>query len=151
MLEVERAADLAQYVGQKLGTSDWVAIDQVMIDAFANATGDHQWIHVDVERAKRELPDGRTIAHGFLTLSLLPRLAAGISRVRRCSRGVNYGVNKLRFTAPVPSGARVRLHQVLKHLRPIPGGVRLTYEATVEIEGGVRPALVAETLSLVYD
>ena len=151
MLEVERAADLAPYVGQILGTSEWVTIDQAMIDAFADATGDHQWIHVDVERAKRDLPGGRTIAHGYLTLSLLPRLAAGISRIRRCSRGVNYGANKVRFTAPVPSGARVRLHQVLRHIGHIPGGVRLTYEATVEIEGGGRPALIAETLSLIYD
>ena len=152
MLEVEHAADLGQYVGQKLGISDWVTIDQAMINAFAEATGDHQWIHVDVERALRELPGGRTIAHGYLTLSLLPRLAAGISRVRHSTRGINYGANKVRFTAPVPSGSRVRLHQVLKHLRPIPGnGVRLTYEATVEIEGAARPALVAETLSLVYD
>ena len=151
MLEVERAADLAPYVGQKLGTSDWITVDQPMIDAFAAATGDHQWIHEDVERAKRELPGGRTIAHGYLTLSLLPRLAAGISRIRNSSRGVNYGANKLRFTAPVPSGSRVRLHQVLKHLRHIPGGVHLTYAATIEVEGGTRAALAAETLSLVYD
>ena len=151
MLEVERAADLAQYVGQKLGISEWVSVDQAMIDAFADATGDHQWIHVDVERARRELPGGRTIAHGYLTLSLLPRLAAGISRIRHYGRGINYGANKVRFTAPVPSGSRVRLHQVLKHIGQIPGGVRLTYEATVEIEGGTRAALVAETLSLIYD
>ena len=151
MLEVERAADLAEYVGQHLGTSDWVTIDQAMSDAFADATGDHQWIHMDVERAKREMPGGRTVAHGYLTLSLLPRLAAGITRIRQRARGINYGANKLRFTAPVPSGARVRLHQVLKQVEPLRGGVRLTIEATVEIEGGSRPALVAETISLVYD
>lgn len=151
MLEFERPADLARHVGQKLGVSEWVTIDQAMIDAFAAATGDHQWIHVDVVRASRELPGGCTIAHGYLTLSLLPRLAATISRIRHYSRGVNYGANKLRFTAPVPAGARVRLHQVLKQAHPIPGGMRLTYEATMEIEGGSRPALVAETLSLAYD
>ncbi len=151
MLEVERAADLASYVGQPLGTSDWVTIDQAMIDAFAEVTGDHQWIHVDVARAKREMPGGNTVAHGYLTLSLLPRLAADITRIRQRSRGINYGANKLRFIAPVPSGARVRLHHVLKQVEPIKGGARLTIEATMEIEGGARPALVAETISLVYD
>jgi acyl dehydratase len=151
MLEVERAADLAQYLGQHLGTGDWVAVDQAMIDAFAETTGDRQWIHVDVERAKREMPGGHTVAHGYLTLSLLPRLAAGIVRFRRRSRAINYGANRVRFTAPVPAGARVRLHQVLKQVEPVAGGVRLTIEATVEVEGGARPALVAETISLVYD
>ena len=151
MLEVERAADLAHHVGSKLATGEWLTVDQKMIDTFAEATGDHQWIHVDVERARSELPGGRTIAHGYLTLSLLPRLASGIVTIRHRSRGINYGSNKVRFTAPVPSGSRVRLHQVLKSVEPIEGGVRLTWESTVEVEGGQRPALVAETLSLVYD
>jgi acyl dehydratase len=151
MLEVDRVADLAPYVGQALGTSGWVTINQKMIDTFADATGDHQWIHVDVQRAKREMPEGRTIAHGYLTLSLLPRLAADVSRIRQRSRVINYGANRVRFTAPVPSGSRVRLRQVLKQFEPVEGGVRLTYESTIEIEGGPRPALVAETLSLVYD
>jgi acyl dehydratase len=150
VLEVERAADLAGYVGTMLGISDWVTIDQAMIDAFAAATGDHQWIHVDVERARRALPGGTTVAHGYLTLSLLPRLAAMIVRVRERTRAVNYGADRLRFTAPVPAGARVRLHQVLKAVEPIGGGVRLRMESTVEIEGQARPALVAETLSVVY-
>ena len=152
MLEVETIEELKGHVGQKLGTSDWLVVDQKMIDQFAEATGDHQWIHVDVERAKREMPGGRTIAHGYLTLSLLPRLNQGIWRVKRRSRGVNYGSNKVRFTAPVPAGARVRGHLTLKGIEPLGNGVsRLTMEASVEVEGNERPALVAETLSLVYE
>ncbi|HVZ06925.1 MaoC family dehydratase [Rhodopila sp.] len=151
MLEVERPADMKAYVGKSLGTSEWVTIDQPMINAFADATGDHQWIHVDVERAKQEMPGGKTIAHGFLTLSLLPRLGDAIYRIRRMSRGINYGANKVRFTAPVPVGSRVRLSQVLKAADDVSGGVRLTFESTVELEGSSRPALVAETLALIFD
>jgi acyl dehydratase len=122
-----------------------------MIDKFADATGDHQWIHVDVERAKREMPDGKTIAHGFLTLSLLAGLAHQIYAIRKRSRGINYGSNRVRFTAPVQVGSRVRLLQTLKNVEDIEGGVRMTFESTMEIEGGTRPALVAETLNLAYD
>ncbi len=150
MLEIETPQDIAAHIGEKLGTSAWLTIDQPMINAFAAATGDHQWIHVDPERAAREMPGGCTIAHGFLTLSLLPRLGAGIWRVKHRSRGINYGANKVRFTAPVPVGSRIRLHQRLKAVEPIAGGVRVTIEATIEIEGQPRPALVAETLSLIY-
>jgi acyl dehydratase len=139
------------HVGQKLGTSDWLVVTQDMIDQFATATGDHQWIHVDRDRAARDLPGGRTIAHGFLTLSLLPVMAQGISRIRQRSRALNYGVNRVRFTAPVPSGARIRLHQVLKASEPVAGGRRLTFEATVELEGEARPALVAETIVMSFD
>jgi acyl dehydratase len=151
MLEVERPADMQAYVGKPVGVSGWVLVDQAMIDAFAQATGDHQWIHVDVERAKKEMPGGKTIAHGYLTLSLLPRLSAEVYRIRNTSRGINYGSNKVRFTAPVPAGSRVRLHQALKTLEPIQGGVRLTFETTVELEGGDKPALVAEALVLAFD
>lgn len=151
MLTVERPADMKAHVGQTIGTSDWMQVDQPMIDAFADATGDHQWIHVDVERARREMPDGKTIAHGYLTLSLLPKLQDEIYRIRRTSRAINYGANKLRFTAPVPSGARVRLRAVLKQVDDIAGGVRLTFESTVELEGSPKPALVAETLFLAFD
>ena len=108
MLEIESVEALRAHIGQRLGSSDWIVVDQAMIDLFAEATGDHQWIHVDVERAKREMPGGRTIAHGYLTLSLLPRLNANIYTIKSRKRGVNYGSNKVRFTAPVPSGARVR-------------------------------------------
>jgi acyl dehydratase len=151
MLEVEKPADMTAHIGQKIGTSDWVLVNQTMIDKFAEATGDHQWIHVDVERAKREMPGGKTIAHGYLILSLLPMLSDGCYRIKKRSRGINYGSNKVRFTSPVPSGSRVRLHQTLKAVEPIEGGVRLICEASVEIEGQSRPALVAETISLAFD
>ncbi len=150
MLVVERPVDMKAYVGHNLGVSDWVTVDQVMIDKFADATGDHQWIHVDVERAKREMPGGNTIAHGFLTLSLLAGMAHQIYDIRQRSRGINYGSNKVRFTAPVPAGSRVRLSQTLKNVEDIDGGVRMTFDSTMEIDGSARPALVAETLSLAY-
>ncbi|HYZ24107.1 MAG TPA: MaoC family dehydratase [Rhodopila sp.] len=151
MLEVERPADLKDHVGKVLGVSDWVLIDQPMINAFADATGDHQWIHVDVERAKQEMPGGKTIAHGFLTLSLLPRLWESVYRVRKTSRSINYGTNKVRFTAPVPAGSRVRLRQALKQVDDVPGGVRLTFDSTIELEGSDKPAVVAESLVLTFD
>jgi len=143
--------DMKNLVGEEVGVSDWVVIDQDTIDKFAEATGDHQWIHVDVERAKTEMPGGKTIAHGFLTLSLIPRLGATIWAIEHRSRGVNYGLNKLRFTAPVPAGARVRLRQKLLAADDVKhDGVRLTFENTMEIEGQETPALVAEALSIVY-
>jgi acyl dehydratase len=151
MLEVERPADMAAHVGKELGTSEWVTVDQAMIDRFAEATGDHQWIHVDVERARREMPGGKTIAHGYLTLSLLPRLSQSIFRIAKRSRGINYGSNKVRFLNPVTSGSRVRLVQVLRAAEPVEGGQRLIFEAKVEIEGETRAALIAETIALVYD
>src|SRR5271163_4924024 len=113
MIEVERPADLAQYVGKEIGVSDWFPVDQAIIDKFADATGDHQWIHVDVERAKKEMPGGKTIAHGFLTLSLLPLLMSKILRVTGVTRGINYGSNKVRFTSMVPVGSRLRGRQKL--------------------------------------
>jgi acyl dehydratase len=125
-------------------------VDQAMIDKFADATGDHQWIHVDVERARQEMPDGKTIAHGYLTLAMVPRLAATLMRVKKRSRGVNYGSNRVRFISPVQAGARIRLRQRIANVEEIPGGVRVTSEMTVEIEGQPRPALVAETMGLSY-
>ncbi|MGR9092297.1 MAG: MaoC family dehydratase [Gammaproteobacteria bacterium] len=142
---------MKQHIGEEFGVSEWVTVDQAMIDKFAEATGDHQWIHVDVARAKEEMPDGKTIAHGFLTLSLIPRLAAGIWKIEQRSRGVNYGLNKLRFTGTVPVDTRVRLRQTLVNADDVKNdGVRLTFEHVVEIEGAERPALVAEGLSIVY-
>src|SRR6202047_4066678 len=108
MLEVERGTDLTAYVGKEIGVSDWYIVTQEQIDKFADATGDHQWIHVDVERAKKEMPGGKTIAHGYLTLSLLPRLAPTLLKVNKRKRGINYGSNKIRFTNPVPAGSRIR-------------------------------------------
>ena len=128
-------------MGKELGPSDWFTVDQAMIDKFAEATGDHQWIHVDVERAKREMPGGKTIAHGYLTLSLVPRLASTLVKVTNRKRGVNYGSNKVRFTNVVPAGARVRLRQKLVKVEEVAGGgVRVTSEMTMEIEGQEKPA-----------
>ena len=151
MLEVETPADMKAYIGKQIGTSEWVLVDQPMIDKFAEATGDHQWIHVDVERAKREMPGGKTIAHGYLTLSLVPRLSQTLYRVKRRSRGLNYGSNRVRFTGQVPAGSRIRLRQKIKSVEPVDGGVRITSENTVEVEGTTRPALVAETISMQFD
>ena len=121
MLELERPGDLAQYVGKEIGVSDWFTVDQALIDKFADATGDHQWIHVDVERAKREMPGGKTIAHGYLTLSLVPRLGQTLYRVKQRSRGLNYGSNRVRFTGQVPAGSRIRLRQKIKSVDPVEG------------------------------
>jgi len=151
MIEIETPAALAEWVGRKLGTSEWITVDQKTIDLFAEATGDHQWIHIDVERASREMPGGKTIAHGFLTLSLLPRLSPMIYRVVKRSRSINYGTNKVRFTAPVPAGSRVRLHLTVKAVEPITGGVRVTMTNEMEVDGNARPCLVAETMAQVYD
>ncbi len=151
MLKVEYPKDLLQLVGRELGPSEWVTVHQGTIDKFADATGDHQWIHVDVERARREMPGGTTIAHGYLTLSLVPRLAATLLQVTKRSRGVNYGSNKVRFTGPVPAGSRVRLRQRIVNAEEVPGnGVRMTSEMTVEVEGQERPALVAELIGVQY-
>ena len=151
MRVIDYPKDMKDLIGQELGVSDWVPIDQGMIDKFAEATGDHQWIHVDVERAKKEMPGGKTIAHGFLTLSLVPRLGATIWTITHRSRGLNYGLNKLRFTAPVAVDARVRLRQKLLAVDDVKDhGIRLTFENTVEIEGKEQPALVAEGLSVVF-
>src|SRR5438309_2171402 len=126
MLELERAADLKAYEGKEIGVSDWYTVTQEQIDKFADATGDHQWIHVDVERARREMPGGKTIAHGWLTLSLVPRLASTLYRVKKRSRGLNYGANRVRFINPVPAGARIRLRQRIANVEPLPDGIRIT-------------------------
>ena len=151
MLEVERPSDLLAYEGKEIGTSDWYTVTQEQIDKFADATGDHQWIHVDVDRAKREMPGGKTIAHGWLTLSLVPRLASTLYRVKNRSRGINYGANRVRFTGPVPAGARIRLHLKFKTVEKIEGGVRVTSEGSMEVEGNDRPVLIAETIGITYD
>src|SRR5262245_36482374 len=139
MLELETPQDWLKHVGSELGPSDWMTVDQPMIDKFADATGDHQWIHVDVERSKKEMPGGKTIAHGYLTLSLVPRLAQTLSKVKKRSRGVNYGSNKVRFINPVQAGARIRLRQRIANVEEVQGGVRVTSEMTVEIEGLPKP------------
>jgi acyl dehydratase len=149
MLTVEYPKDLKEHVGRQIGPSDWVVVDQAMIDKFAEATGDHQWIHVDVERARREMPGGKTIAHGYLTLSLIPRMA--LVRVEKRRHGLNYGLNKVRFISPVPAGSRVRLRQRIVSVEDVASnGVRITSEMTVEVEGQERPAMVAETIGVQY-
>ena len=143
--------DLKNHIGEEFGVSEWVTVDQAMIDKFAEATGDHQWIHVDVERCKKEMPGGKTIAHGFLTLSLVPRLAQKIWKIEHRSKGINYGLNKLRFTAPVPAGSRVRLKQKLLAADDVKdGGIRMTFENVIQVEGQSQPALIAEGLGIAY-
>ncbi|MCU0268851.1 MAG: MaoC family dehydratase [Acidimicrobiales bacterium] len=133
-------------VGRHLGYSDWLEVDQAQVDLFAEATGDEQWIHVDPERAK-DGPFGGTIAHGYLTLSLSNFFLPQIVEVRGVSLGVNYGVNKVRFPAPVPVGSRLRGGAVLTAVEPIPGGVQTVMTITIEIEGATKPACVIESLS----
>lgn len=148
---LERATDLAAFVGHTLGVGEWVSVDQSQIDAFATLTGDDHWIHVDVQRAAREMPGGRTIAHGFFLLSLVPFLQRGIYTIRQRGRGLNYGCNRVRFTAPVPVGSRVRLRQSVKECQRLDAATRITFESTVEIEGQSRPALVADTVLQIED
>jgi len=137
--------------GQELGVSGWITIDQTMIDAFADATNDHQWVHVDTERAAREMPGGSTIAHGFLVLSLLAPLSYEILEVDNVAHELNYGLNRVRITAMVPAGARIRLRQTLTRVEKRPdGGVFLNMVGTMEMEGSERPAAVIENLRLVY-
>jgi acyl dehydratase len=151
MVELETPLELMHFVGLPIGVSPWVTVDQNAIDNFANATGDHQWIHVDVERAKRERVGGRTIAHGLLILSLIPHLSQSIFIVKSKSLGIFGGLNLVRFTRAVPSGARIRLSQKVKSVEMIDKGVRVISECIIEIEGDEVPALFAETLSEIYD
>ena len=141
-------ADLPGLVGQEAGVSDWLEITQERVNQFAEATGDHQWIHIDVERATREI--GGPIAHGYLTLSLIPFLSSKLMRVTGVTRGINYGSDKVRFTNMVKVGKRIRLRQKLLSAEPKAGGMQLKNECTIEIEGEERPACVAETISIVY-
>ena len=139
-------AAMAALVGQHLATSPWVLVDQQRINLFAEATGDHQWIHVDVERAKAG-PYGAPIAHGFLTLSLLPELNASAMAIDDVTMSINYGLNRVRFTGPVPAGSRVRAAITLKAYDPIAGGAQLTTEVVIEREGADKPVCVAEAVS----
>jgi acyl dehydratase len=141
---------LPELVGQELGVSDWVTIDQDRITKFADATGDHQWIHLDAARAAKEMPGGKTIAHGYLTVSLIPWLTGGFLRVEGVTRGINYGSNKVRFTNMVPVGSRVRARSKLLSVEPRGGGMQLVTEVTIEIEGQSRPACIAETIGIVF-
>jgi acyl dehydratase len=143
------AADLESRIGQEVAVSSWVEITQDRIDQFAKATEDFQWIHVDAERA-RQSPFGGTVAHGFLTLSLLPMLTESTFELVGRRMGINYGLNRVRFTSPVPSGARIRGRFTLAKLEPIDGGIQTTWSVVIEREGADKPAMVAETISRHY-
>jgi acyl dehydratase len=136
--------------GETLGTSDWVEVTQDMVNKFADATGDHQWIHVDVERAKKESPFGGPIAHGFLTVSLIPMLSWQVFSSEGAKMGVNYGSNKVRFPAPVPVGSKVRSTLVLTEASMVGPAVQTVVTHTIEVEGGEKPACIAETVSRIY-
>lgn len=141
-----RLADLQPLVGREIGASDWITVEQSRIDLFAQATDDHQWIHVDPVRAAAG-PFGATVAHGFLTLSLLPPLFEGAFEIADVKMGINYGLNRVRFPAPVRVGSRLRGRFRLLGYEPLPGGAQLVVEATVELEGSDKPACVAESVT----
>jgi len=143
-------AEVPGLLGSELGSSDWFVVTQEHVDQFAEATGDHQWIHVDVERAKAESPFGGPIAHGYLTLSLLAPLSSQVLVVTDTVMGVNYGLNKVRFPSPVPVGAKVRLTASLKNVEEIAGGLQLTLAAVIEREGGDKPVCIAEPVYRYY-
>jgi acyl dehydratase len=149
MRSFENIADLQPLVGEVIGVSEWIAIDQQRINLFADATGDHQWIHLDAERAAKG-PFGTTIAHGFLTLSLLPEMSASAFQVVNTRMGVNYGLGRVRFPAPVPVGSRLRGHFKLTKYEPLEGGAQITCEVTMEREGSDKPVCVAESIARRY-
>ena len=139
--------DASAAVGSELGVSDWQEIDQKRINAFADATGDHQWIHIDAQRAKSESPYGKTIAHGFLTLSMIPALTKDNYRVENAKMAINYGLNKVRFIAAVPSGGRIRARSELVDASKVDDTtVNMTVKHTIELDGSDKPAAVAETI-----
>ncbi|HKV42512.1 MAG TPA: MaoC family dehydratase [Blastocatellia bacterium] len=149
--KIDGIQELKRLVGQEVGISDWFEVTQERINAFADVTGDHQWIHVDVERAKAS-PFGRTIAHGFLTLSLISQFASQAVKVEGDFRmGINYGLNRLRFPSPVPSGSRIRAHFTLKSVEDFEGGHQIGWAVIVEIEGGAKPCLAAEWIVRYYN
>jgi acyl dehydratase len=145
-------AELGELVGQSLGTSAWLPIEQERINTFADATDDHQWIHVDPERAKAESPFGGPVAHGYLTLSLIIPMWAQVLEVESVTTAINYGLNKVRFTNPVPAGGRVRLNATLKQYEELPkGGVQVTIDGVIELEGSERPAVVVEAIYRMFE
>ena len=150
MREIATLDELKSLVGQEIAVSDWVQISQERVNQFAEATGDYQWIHLDVERCERESPFGGPIAHGYLTLSLLPMLMQNSVRMTDVRMGVNYGLNKVRFPAPVPVGSKVRSRTTVVSVEDIPGGAQVTWLVTVEREGGDKPVCVAESISRRY-
>ncbi len=142
--------DLQASVGNEIGISEWLTVDQPRIDQFAEATGDHQWIHVDVERAKAESPFGGPVAHGYLTLSLVVPLQKSVFRVDGTKMGVNYGLDKARFPSPVLAGSRIRSRIELVEATPVEGGLQVKFRHTIEQDGGTKPACVAESIARYY-
>ena len=151
MLIVEHAIDLQLHAGRPMGSSRWFTIEQQHIDDFARLSGDDNWIHVDTERAAREMPGGKTIAHGLYVLSLIPWLQRQIFDIRKRGRGLNYGYDRIRFLAPVSVGSRIRLSMSLVQATAQATGTRIELEATVEIEGSDKPALIAKSIVLIED
>ena len=151
MTTFENLDALRAAVGTHVGHSEWMEVTQDRVNLFADATGDHQWIHVDIERARRESPFGGPVAHGYLTLSLIPMLMKGIIDVQGVRMGVNYGLNRVRFPAPVPVGSRLRAGAELASVEDISGGVQTVFTVTLEVEGGTKPVCVAETVSRFYE
>ena len=150
-MHVIRAIEEARSLeGQEIGISDWITIDQQRIDRFAEATNDFLWIHVDKERAVRELPNGRTIAHGYLTLALVPALTSDFVKVENLARALNFGCNKVRFYTMVPDGSRVRARATVLQARKRGGALHLTSEVRIEVEGEKKPACVAETIGMFF-
>ena len=149
-MKVIPASEFENYLGQETGVTDWIEITQERINQFADATDDHQFIHVDPEMAKAT-PWGTTIAHGFLTLSLVPMLTSKISSIKSVTRGINYGTNKVRFTNMVPVNSKVRAKTKLLEAQSKAGGTQLISEVSIEIEGQDRPAMIAETVSIVFE
>ena len=149
MLTITGIDELKSKVGEELGVSDWHEVTQEAIDAFADVTGDHQWIHVDPDRA-RETPFGGTIAHGLYTLSLGPKFTYEVFSIDGFAFGLNYGYGKVRFPAPVPVGSRVRMRATLSNVEDVPGGVQITVTQMFETEGGSKPVCVAESLARLY-
>ncbi len=148
---INGASELKALVGQHVGSSEWLLVDQNLIDSFAHVTQDRQWIHIDPDRARAESPYKTTVAHGFLTLSCMSHLQSQVVQVKgEFTRAINYGFNKVRFPAPVRAGSRIRLHTKLKGCEEIEGGVQATWEVTVEAEGSDKPAVAAEWLARFY-
>lgn len=149
MITLNGIDDIKARVGQELGVSEWDDVTQEKVDAFADATGDRQWIHVDPERAA-QTPFGGTIAHGYYTLSLAPKFSYGLYQVENVAFALNYGLNKVRFPAPLPVGSRVRMRAAIASADDIPGGIQMATALTFEREGGEKPVCVAETLVRIY-
>jgi acyl dehydratase len=150
MRHIASVEELKSLIGQEVAVTDWFIVSQERVNQFADATGDHQWIHLDVERARKETPYGGTIAHGFLTLSLLPMVMQSAVSMAPSKMSLNYGLNKVRFPSPLPAGSRVRGRMLLQDVEDIEGGVQVSWKVTLEREGGDKPVCVAESIARRY-